>query len=309
MIRSTIAIQAARRLFRSGMAETIAEQSVAGVILRVFRRPALRKAGIRCIKSIFYHFFFLQYRAALFPGRIPVSRVDHPLDKEIPFRPEQVGTYLDFTAFWIRILGFLLDRYGKRGEKPVLDFIESMGRLYAFAAEVYAKNLSTTERPRYLARLRFLLIHCVDPHLMCIPSLHVMVVIRSYTKFTAILRSLGEEAVLAERIRELRRGALAITEAILYIKQHSVNCVSAALFAMSAFDKTLFPPEEAEDFVSRLFVHPRGIDEAAVCAVREHILSLYRRFLLPDAGEWTDPLLAFLSSLPEKKDCIILRKH
>jgi hypothetical protein len=173
-----------------------------------------------------------------------------------------------------------------------------MGELYRFAAELYSKNLSTTNRPRYYRRPRFVLIHLVDPHLMCIPSLHVMVVIRTYTCFRDILRSLGAEGTFAPQIEEIRQRALAITEAILLVKQHSVNCIPAAMYAMTRFDRPLFPPEEAEDFASRLFTGPEALPEGA--AVREHIVTLYRRFLAQGTPErsWDFPLLSFLRTQP-----------
>jgi hypothetical protein len=276
------------------MAASTADQSLAYTVIQVLSRPSLRRSGIRCVKSIFYHFFYLQYWAAFFKGRIPVSPVDHPLDKAIPFKPRWVAIYLDFVAFWVRVIGFLLSRFKRRALKPVGDFIDSMERLYGFAAEVYIKNLSTTDRPRYYGRPRFVLIHAVDPHLMCIPSLHVMVVIRTYTAFRKILRDLGEAEGMAAEIAGIHRGALAITEAILYVKQHSVNCVSAAMYAMTCFNRPLFPPEEAEDFVSRLFTAPGSPGEAA--AIRSHIITLYRRFLEEGRStpHWRDPLLRFL---------------
>jgi hypothetical protein len=227
--------------------------------------------------------------------------VDHPLDKKIPFSPKWVGIYLDFVAFWVRIIGFLLDHYRRGGIGPAADFIDSMGRLYGFAAEVYSKNLSTTERPRYFANLRFLLIHAADPHLMCIPSLHVMVVIRSYTKFRDIIRSFGDEQRLAPQIEEIFRGALAITEAILYVKQHSVNCIPAAMYAMTRFDGNLFPPQEAEAFVSRLFVQGESPAPGDGETIRSYILDLYGRFLKEgESKAWEEPLVQFLRSQPRR---------
>ncbi|MDR0759144.1 MAG: hypothetical protein LBF74_03425 [Treponema sp.] len=274
----------------------IANESPIHTVFRVLCRPALRKTALRAAKSMMYNFFFLQYKAALLPGRIPVTPVDHPLDKEIPFTPGWVAIYLDFVSFWIRMIGFLLTQYGRRAAAPVMDFIDTLGQLYVFAAEIYTKNLSTTARPRYYGHPRFVLIHAADPHLMCIPSLHVMVVIRTYTKFTSIIRSLGDERRFAPQIEELRRGALDITEAILYVKQHSVNCVSAAMYAMSRFDPGLFSGEEAGDFTAALFTRPGSPEKSET--LRAYILEKYRLFL--EEGEkgtdWKAPLLAFLSS-------------
>jgi hypothetical protein len=114
-----------------------------------------------------------------------------------------------------------------------------------------------------------------------------------------------------------------------------VNCVAAALYAMTCFDGTAFPPEEAEVFVSRLFRAGEGgdggwsgaagrslsagrsggvalpgaaglpstaglpgIGEAPAALLREHILGLYRRFLRrrPDHPDWKGPLLEFLAA-------------
>jgi hypothetical protein len=280
---------------RQSTTPVIANESPVHTVFRVLCRPALRTAALRAAKSMMYNFFFLQYKAALLPGRIPVTPVDHPLDKEIPFTPKWVVIYLDFVAFWIRMLGFLLTQYGRRAVGPAIDFLDTLGKLYAFSAEIYTKNLSTTNRPRYYGRLRFVLIHAADPHLMCIPSLHVMVVIRTYTKFRAIIRSMGDEGRFAPQIEELRRGALDITEAILYVKQHSVNCVSAAMYAMSRFDPALFPEEEAADFAAALFIRPGSPGESA--GLRAYIVEKYRRFLEEGkrGTDWKAPLLAFLS--------------
>jgi hypothetical protein len=281
------------------MADQIRSISTAGTFIRVLASPYLRSTALKTIAAIVYNFFFLQYKAALLPGRIPVSRADHPLDAKIPFTPGKVAVYLDFAAFWIRVLGFLLCHFRRRALEPVRRFVESMGRLYAWAAMVYTKNLSTTERPRYLARPRFVVIHTLDPHLMCIPSLHVMVVIRTYTLFRQILRLLGEAENHAPEIEEIRRGALAISEAVLFVKQHSVNCISAAMYAMTCFDRDLFPAEEAGLFVSELFRVTLEKEDGE--AIRSHILSLYRDFAAEGektGSDWTEPLLRFLKTLP-----------
>jgi hypothetical protein len=130
-----------------------------------------------------------------------------------------------------------------------------------------------------------------------------MVMIRSYTGLTAIVRELGDEEALALQLLEIRRGALAITEAVLYVKQHSVNCIAAAMYAMTRFDLS-FPPGEAEGFASGLFTGPGPISPEDRAAIRDHIIDLYRRFLNEgeNAPSWEEPLLRFLRAHPEK-DC------
>jgi len=303
-------------------ASSVYDESPVYTFVKTFSVSSLRPAAIRCIASILYNFFFRQYRAALLPGRVPVSRVDHPLDHKIPFVPSWVTIYLDFVMFWIRMLGFLLHTYGRRVYDAAREFISSMGRLYAFAAQAYQKNFSTTNRPFYIARPRFFVIHLLDPHLMCVPSLHVMVVIWTYKKFEAILRSFNDAGRFSAQTEEMKQGALAITHAILFVKQHSVNCIAAALYAMTRFDGGLFPPEEAEAFIKQLFweappnapagrlpanykVRPWAAPRSKIppedaSIIKAHITDLFRRFIREGktAQEWETPLINFMRMQP-----------
>ncbi|MDR2477292.1 MAG: hypothetical protein LBD18_05870 [Treponema sp.] len=304
---------------------SVYDESAAYAFFKTLAVPSLRGVTIRCIAAIFGNFFFRQYRAALLPGRVPVTRVDHPLDLKIPFIPGWVTIYLDFTSFWTRMLSFLLHTYKRKAFTDVREFIKSMGELYKFAAEVYQNNFSTTDRPFYIARPRFFLIHLLDPHLMCIPSLHVMVVIRTWTRFAAIIRSMGDAERFAPQIEEMKQGALAITQAILFVKQHSVNCIAAAFYAMTCYDPELFPSSQAEAFAAMLFNSPPDgkssarVKQANAKArpsasprirlshteaeeIKTHIVNLYRHFLAErtDSMPWREPLLNFLRPLPRQ---------
>ncbi|WP_304223801.1 hypothetical protein [Gracilinema caldarium] len=279
--------------------EHIADRSVLFSVFSLLRYKKIRKAGLFCLGTALRDFFGLQYKQKLLP-MTPVYQVDHPLDNEIPFKPEQVDIYLDFVYFWIRSAAFLMERFGKDAEEEVASFIYCMGRLYSFAAEVYRKGFSTTKRPRYYKRLRFIIIHLFDPHLMCIPSLHVMVVCRTYTAFRAMVERLNAKEELAPYIDELIAGAVSITESILYVKQHSINCIPAAFYALSAFDSALFPPEEMQRFSERLFLGAADIETEQKKAILDHIYTLYNQFI--DEGRktdhWEEVLLSFLKTKP-----------
>jgi len=152
---------------------------------------------------------------------------------------------------------------------------------------------------------------------MCIPSLHVMVVIYTYTTFAKIAKSYGEEDKLKEQVLEMKYGALAIVQAILYVKQHSINCVAAALYAMNCYSNDLFPPEEADDFMNLLFspipdfcelhtktIHPSAAPKTKLPVtvqneIKEYILMLFRRFISERKSfeSWDEPLLRFLKSV------------
>ena len=289
-------------------ASSVYSASEGYAFFRIFTTRFLRPTAIRCIASIFYNFFLRQFHAAWLPGRIPVSRVDHPLDQKIPFTPSWVKVYLDFSAFWIRMMSFLLRKYGRRSFPAVREFMESMNRLYVFAAGIYSKNLSTTSRPFYIRRPHFFFIHLLDPHLMCVPSLHVLVVIWTYIRFAAIIRSFGDEQRHRDQIEEMKQGALAITEAILFVKQHSVNCIPASLHAMTCFSPENFSPKEAEAFADLLFDAPLPASYAVpktrlagpeAAEIKAHIISLYRSFQEEGkiANSPEEPLLRFMKGL------------
>jgi len=284
--------------------------------LKTLYVPGMRKASIKYYLSLFFNFFLFQHRAAFLPGRVAVTNVDHPLDKKIPFTPSWIKIYIDFAKYWVRMLSFIIRRYGQKAYVPARDFIYGMAELYAFAAQVYRKNLSTTSRPFYIKRPLFLVIHMVDPHLMCIPSLHVMVVIYTYTTFAKAVKSFGDEEKLKEQVLEMKYGALAIVEAILFVKQHSINCIATALYAMNCYSGELFPPEEVENFLNLLFtpipdfgvhtknIHPSyapktKIPDAVKAEIKEYILTLYRRLLSErnSAKSWEQPLVNFLKSV------------
>ena len=277
-------------------------------LLIVLLHRSLLVRGIRCIGTIFSRFFFFQFRSALFP-RLPVSQVDHVLDARIPFNPRFIRIYLDFTAFWVRIVGFLCIHFGKPGRTHAAEFIVSITDLYHFAFQIYRKNLSTTERPNYKKNPYFWLIHSVDPHLMCIPSLHIMLMIHSYTAFNHYLRSLGEEETLKYLAEKVFLGAVVISEAVLYVKQHSINCIAAALYTMYCFDPALFETADAETFVNSLFsakdIPPEYApyyteplaDPKDIADLRKQILCLYKSFLEKQNGHWTSPIMDFLKTM------------
>jgi hypothetical protein len=279
--------------------------------LKIISTPPLWKSAVHCLSSISGNFFFLQYRGAALwktrsKKRIPVSKVDHPSDNAVPFSPERIAVYLDFSPFWIRTAAWLLDEarnntaHRNAMVMEARDFIDSIARLYEFAAVVYRQNLSTTSRPRYLKSIRFIIVHLFDPHLMCIPSLHVMLMIFMYTRARKIMRTFNLEEKYTAELEKIRAHSTEITDAVLYVKQHSINCVSAAMYAMTRFDASLFPYDEALKFCSSLFRIAPLVSGEVCEKMRSHICALYKAFY--EAGEnlpgtaWDKPLLDFLAA-------------
>ncbi|MDR2481848.1 MAG: hypothetical protein LBD07_06145 [Spirochaetaceae bacterium] len=264
--------------------------------IKILSYKNLWRSSIRCIASILHNFFALQYKAALFPKKQILSHVDHPLDKNIPFDTSWVTIYMDFSSFWIRTQGFLLEKFGKSAVPFVRDFIDTIAQIYCFAASVYRENFSTTARPRYYGKLKFIAIHIFDPHLMCVPSLHVMVAVCTFVKFCQAVAKLDDKNDYADEIIQTRERSLAITESILYVKQHSVNCIPAALYSLTRYNNTQFEPDIMNDFIKDLFKDPQGITLGE--DIKLHIKNMYQQFLDEGASsnDWRYPLLRFLEN-------------
>jgi hypothetical protein len=277
-------------------------------VLRIMRVPALRPVAAGVAHAALKNFFVLQYRES-FRHSIPVSRVDCPLDQKIPFVPSWAKVYGDFTAFWIRSAVYLLDTLCapcglETAVREVGFFLRSHGELYTSAGEVYRQNLSTTKRPRYFGSLGFVIIHIADPHLLCVPSLHVMLVIHCALHVRRLLARAGLAKENSARIEEADKRALLICESILYMKQHSINCVAASLYALCCLENGLFGRKEAESFIASFLADDAlhaAVPPSAREEIREHIASLSGHFMLrreallaSGNNDWTLPLVEFL---------------
>ncbi|MDR2468015.1 MAG: hypothetical protein LBD22_03550 [Spirochaetaceae bacterium] len=265
-------------------------------LFTIFSYPGLVRRALACFGAVFNCFFMLQLKGVLFRRKYRVSSVDHPLDGEIPFKTSWVDIYMDFSPFWVRTQGFVLRKYGKAAVPYVRDFLAKISDLYHRAAAVARVNFSTTNRPHYYGTFKFKLIHLFDPHLMCIPSLHVMVVVYTFIKFREEITALNGLECYQKEVDWTRKHALAITESILYVKQHSVNCIPAALYTMTRFDASRFSPEVIDMFIGDLFQKSDGISPETVKKIKTHAAILYKDFLSKgmQASSWEDPLFDFL---------------
>ena len=112
-------------------------------------------------------------------------------------------------------------------------------------------------------------------------------------------------------MKDVYSEALAITAAVLFVKQHSVNCISAAMYAMSRFDPPLFPPEEARRFASDIFGE-HGTDVKEVDKITGYIISLYDSFIEKSKESkntersWEEPLLDFLKKQPRRREAAFM---
>lgn len=271
---------------------------VALVFFRTFIHRRTRKAMFAYLGTVMRDFFWLQFSVKLGFKKIPVLNVDHPLDATVPFTPEKVSVYLDFVAYWIRPLGYIGKRFGKDAQiEYTARFLETVERCYRDAADVYRFRMTTTRRPHYHKGM-FLTIHLFDPHYLCVPSLHVIIVVLAYTFYRKAFAELGMGDEEADAInRELYDGAVAITETVLYIKQHSVNCIPAALYAMTRITPAEVTPIEVTRFIESLFAGDTAVTRENVERIREHISFLYEELFLEGCHDdnWITPLQRLLN--------------
>lgn len=261
---------------------------------------------LRFVGTVLRDFFWLQFSVKLRLRKIPIVNVDHELDAAIPFVPAQISTYLDFIAFWIRPIGQIRRRFGRAAERrAATELLNLLTSCYRQASEVYRVRMTTTRRPRYL-RGRFLVIHLFDPHYLCVPSLHIMIVAASYSFYRRVFAELGAPAAETTQVgHDLFTQAIQIAESVLYIKQHSVNCVPAALYAMSQLTPTEFTAAEATVFINQLFADPAAngpvnasVQAADATAIREHIQATFDHLTSQGATDpdWMTTVRRFVAS-------------
>lgn len=266
---------------------------------RLLRRT-LRFGGTVARKFFIDQFLYRHALRSGSPKAPELRNIEHPLDARVPVRYEAIDTYLGFVQMWISALSYIRYREGRRFNAAIIDFITGLERCYVDAALVYGQCLSTTRRPERAPNRRLAFVYAVDPHLFCVPSLHVLVVCYTYRKLADILSASGLSATYAVELAALRDRAIAITESILYVRQHSVNCIPTALAMLSVIVPSYEQPEALE-FLKTLFVS----DASIVPKDRSDMVG-YMAALLEDlnaAGPGQDErygaIVQFLRSYPE----------
>ncbi|MFP4564681.1 MAG: hypothetical protein ACLFRY_15375 [Spirochaetia bacterium] len=225
----------------------------AKIIRKVLTDNHLFHSVMRLIKLIIYDFFVPQFQT-LFSGKNRhIVRVDGELDREIPFVESKIYEYLSFTSHWISALSWMLDEFGPPAKEDIRSFIRDLSNLHARSAEIYKKIQSTTRRPRVPLNPRYWILYFSDPHVHCVPSLHVSEMALTYMRMKSVIAKYsGEHTRYGPVLQEFFEKEIAIIESVLYTKQHSLNCVAAGLFFLSAVYPE-FGEENAKLFIDALF--------------------------------------------------------
>ena len=249
-------------------------------------------------------FFFIQWFQKFGWARYPVKHVDNLLDYNVPFREDKVDIYLDFVSNWIRPCSMLAKRYGIReGSKLCNEFMCYMTLLYKEAFKMYHWSFTTTVRPKTKNR-KVKGIQNADPHFECVPSLHIAIILFTAKFYQMLFNREGFSKEETERWNaELYRQAIDIGESVLYVKQHSVNCIPAAVYMCTKIIPELVSVEDGTEFISHLFEKATDVKDRD--QVVSYIQERYMEFVKQgkDAKSWEHPVEKWLDSyepyLPE----------
>ncbi len=251
--------------------------SVTRGIIFFLTNKKTRKTGFKFLGTIVRTFFIPQYQGRLRLKKRIVVNVDHELDKLIPFSADYIKTYLGFTHLWIKSILFIYLEFEKKSLPLINQYIMDIGHLYISSFDVTDKCQSTTTRPGSGNNIPLKLIHWMDPHLHCVPSLHVMIVCFNHLRISSLIKELAGETTGYEiELEYLRNQAVLITNSILYMKQHSINCIPAGLFALSE-ECQGFTDAYAYNLVEELIKINQG-SIARFDEISEYITNLYKDF-------------------------------
>jgi hypothetical protein len=251
-------------------------------------------AYINLIHKVYINFVKIQKQEKKHKINIPVIYIDSKIDDKIPFTPEKVDIYLNFVTYFTRPISMLVKHFGLRKAAPVCaEYINLVATLYEDAGSIYKYCLTTTHRPEYTENRQFRFIHKNDPHYLCVPSLHICIVTGCYSFFKDLFAKENfsrEEQALWNK--ELYTDAVDIGESVLFVKQHSVNCIPAALYMMTVLHHDLFTPHDAVNFINSLFAYDNIINSDDRVEIINHINFMYERLLLEGAycNDWQEPV-------------------
>ncbi len=267
-------------------------------------RPDTVKSAYSFLYTVTKNYLGLQFLKKWGFLRIPVVNVQTSVDDKIPFTPYRVHTYLHFVNFWLEPLSMLMTRFGIKKSVPYCTkFLDLIKKVYAEAGRIYRFRLSTTDRPDYNDMKEFRNIHRWDPHLLCVPSLHIAIIVLCCFYFRNLFAS--DEFTQEERDQwngELYEGTVRIAESVLYIKQHSVHCVPAALYMMTRITPDLFTSDDAVKLINDMFVPSDDMSAQDKKEVNDYIHYMYERLFLEGCQEadWTVPVKHWLLEYAHK---------
>jgi hypothetical protein len=132
----------------------------------------------------------------------------------------------------------------------------------------------------------------------------VIIVLANWKLASAFVRTrpAGESVEVSRWLDHLRDEALAITETVLFVKQHSVNCIGASLYYLVRCLPG-FSEEDAYAAVRDLFTE-RGSELPVIDEIRSAIIGVFNEleaaFASAPARGWRAPILGFIELYKER---------
>lgn len=258
------------------------------------------------LRTVSKDFFAIQFLRKFKFIRTPIVHVDNPLDDKVPFNTRCIADYLGFVNYWIRPLGLLITTLGRKKSIPRLEeFYRCIRNAYKNAADIYRFRFSTTNRPHYKRRIYFAGVHMLDPHYLCVPSLHITIVCLAYSFMRKVFDDESYDSKLKEMWnKELYDGAVNIAETVLYVKQHSVNCIPAALYLTAKLFPGLFSEGDALGFLDSMFKNRTDILPDDRREIIQYMKGLFIQFQQEskDCQDWKEPVKKWLINYEKRAD-------
>ncbi len=257
------------------------------------------KYSIPFILNVIQKFFLVQYLEKFHIIHIPIKNVDHKLDEKVPYKPEVANCYLDFVNYWIRPLCMVMKRYGSfEGIKLTAEYVQYIILTYKEAYKIYSYCLTTTIRPKPTT-MAAKGIQFWDPHYLCVPSLHIAIIILTISFYKMLFeRENFTEEEKNKWNKELYEHGLEIAESVLYMKQHSVNCIPAAIYMITKIAPELQIQDFATDFILDLFKNATDVQKEDVIQITTHIKTIYEQLMQESLAtqNWTEPLKKWIDN-------------
>lgn len=267
--------------------------------------PVAICTNFRTFAVILKEFFFIQFFEKFHIIKIPVVHVDHPLDEKIPFTPAKIGVYLDFINYWVRPFSMLISRVGIfRAACTMKKWMRNFRKLYNLSGQIYHFRLTTTNRPLYKETKEFRKIHRLDPHFLCVPSLHIATVILVYGFYRQLFKDLNFTQDEHNRwLTEMYNECIEISDSVLYVKQHSVNCIPAALYMVASNFSEYISADDSRKFLDdmfKMFPLEENFAESDSQEVKTHMKTAFENYLVEGSKctkeEWYKPIHTFLEN-------------
>lgn len=292
--------------FETGETKSIKNFSPLPTWIVSLTHPKIIPHSIAYIHAVAADFFGIQFLRKLKLVRIPILNVETPLDNKVPFVPQCIDDYLGFVNFWIRPLAMLIKILGTKKAAPYLvKYFSLLKKSYKYASQIYRFCMTTTNRPLYKKRTSFVVMRMLDPHYLCVPSLHIAIVILCYAFFRDVLQKENFTSEQRELwTREIYEGAIKIAETVLYVKQHSVNCIPAALYMMTKILPKNFSEKDAQKFLDDMFATRNNIPESSREEIVNYMKDIFERFYEEgkNSAEWNLPIKNWMKEYARKTE-------